>query len=142
MQENYSLMLSNNNIKTTKRRLAIYEVIANTHKPLDVQEIIEVLRSKKIKINKTTVYRILTIFMENGLINQIELSEGKFRYEIANKSHHHHLVCLTCNKIQGVEGCDLRSFENLIKEKMSFAIKNHKLEFFGICSYCQMSYNK
>ena len=133
-------ILKKHGLRVTPRRLAVYELFAKARKPLDVREIKNSLLLT-IKINKATIYRILTAFLQNNLIAQVELAEGKFRYERADKMHHHHLVCLKCNRIQDIGNCSISRLEDIIRRKLSFAVKTHKLEFFGICGQCQIRYN-
>lgn len=128
-------------LKATRRRAAVYELLAKADKPLDVQEINDSLELHAIRINRTTIYRILSVFFQNNLVSQVELSEGKFRYELAGSTHHHHLVCLKCDRIQEIDSCNLTSLEETIRHKLSFTVKTHKLEFFGICGSCQIGYN-
>ena len=91
----------------------------------------------KISANKTTLYRELDWFVAQGLIIEVEFGDGKKRYEVASRNHHHHLVCKTCGKIEDVEVDEKVLLAN-IKNKTRFQINNHSLEFFGKCVNCQI----
>jgi Fur family ferric uptake transcriptional regulator len=76
-------------------------------------------------------------FLEKGVTRQIQFQEGRARYELANKKHHHHLICNSCGRIEEVEGDLLENMELDIKKKKGFKVQSHALEFFGLCKNCQ-----
>ena len=52
--------------------------------------------------------------------------------------HHHHLICLKCNKIIKVEMTNqLVIEEKRLAKKNNFNIVNHSLDFYGYCQKCQ-----
>jgi Fur family ferric uptake transcriptional regulator len=77
------------------------------------------------------------MFTEKGLTKQIQLQEGKFRYELATAAEHHHLVCTKCGDIQDISDCNIDGLEKDIEKKKKFKVTSHALEFFGLCSNCQ-----
>lgn len=127
-------------LKATPRRLAIYDLLATTAKPLDAKEIKKNLGRFYLKINKATIYRILKTLSKKNLVIAIELNEGKFRYELADH-HHHHLVCLRCDRIQDIDSCRVDIEKEKIKSRYLFDVQNHRLEFFGVCQNCRIGYN-
>jgi len=125
-----------NKIKNTPARSAISEFLKNSECPVDALQIIGFLRSKKLKTNKVTVYRIVDFLYKNGIVNRLEFGEGKFRYEI-KKGDHHHLICGNCDSIEDINDTTVPSLEKEIQQKYKFLVKRHSLEFFGICKNCQ-----
>jgi Fur family ferric uptake transcriptional regulator len=122
--------------KKTPARLAISEFFFNAKLPVDVEQIIQHLRSKKLETNKVTVYRILDFMLKNQIIDRVEFGEGKYRYEL-KKNHHHHLICTNCGKIEDVEANVVEKLEKEIQEDKKFKVQSHSLEFFGLCFNCQ-----
>lgn len=105
-------------------------------KPQTVLEIYAAVNSKKKNMDKVTVYRILTNFLELGIVKKVQLNDKEARFELSTSGHHHHLVCEDCGNIEDVQ----LSEDILLKEvkrKSDFKIKSHSLEFFGICNRCQ-----
>lgn len=123
-------------LKATKARFAILHVLEEENRPLDVMEIEQYLREHDITINNVTVYRILEAFIKKRLVHRIEFQEGKARYEIAGREHHH-LICEQCGKIDEIEDCTVDQLEGTIRKEKHFLVKRHSLEFFGICQDCQ-----
>lgn len=137
MQKADEINLNDSGLKKTTSRLAIIDILEKQKIPADVPTILKELRLKKILTNQVTVYRILNNFLEKGIINRIELHEGKFRFELARRKHHHHLVCQNCGKIEDVEDSLIQKLEKQITMKKKFMVKDHSLEFFGLCAPCQ-----
>jgi Fur family ferric uptake transcriptional regulator len=96
------------------------------------------LRQKNIHANKTTVYRQLDVLEQANMIQLVTLADRIQRYELVGESHHHHLVCLHCHKIEDVDfPTDLEQQEQLIAQTNNFKVSYHSLEFFGVCGKCQ-----
>jgi len=124
-------------LKATPARLAVLRLLEKIDKPVDVAGIIDYLRQQGIKADPATVFRIMNLFTDNGLAKQIQLNEGKFRYELGAKEDHHHLICENCGAIEDVSDCNIEALEKDIMKKKKFFIKHHSLEFFGVCNKCQ-----
>src|ERR1700683_871332 len=129
--------LNDVDLRATPARLALMNLLETTEKPVDVQSMIEYLAKKDIQTDPATVFRIVNMFTEKGLLKPIQLNEGKFRYELASKADHHHLVCTRCGDIQDISDCNIDVLENHIEKKKNFKVTSHALEFFGICQNCQ-----
>lgn len=131
-------LLKNSGHRLTNTRKATLAIFASTKHPLSAQEIITELESRKLKVNKTTVYRELDFLLAQKLIRELDLMEGKKRYEIVTKDdHHHHLICRLCSLIQCVEmPGDLSRIEKQILKEHKFIVQDHILEFFGVCENC------
>ncbi len=124
-------------LKATPARLAVLQLLEKTEKPIDVASIIEDLKTHGIKADQATVFRIINMFTTRGLTKQVQLNEGKFRYELSSKPDHHHLICENCGDIIDISDCAVTDLEKNIEQKKNFKITSHSLEFFGLCSNCQ-----
>lgn len=129
--------LRNAQLKATPTRLAILKMLETKTTPVDVATIMENLESSGLRVDPATVFRIINLFTQKGLTSKLSLNEGKFRYEIASKGDHHHLICQSCGKMEDVADPWISSLEKTIEKKKGFKIKSHSLEFFGICLKCQ-----
>ncbi len=108
----------------------VFDLISGSKLPVDANFLIE-----KLKVNKTTVYRQIDKLISDSKIAEVELGDGKKRYELKDLKHHHHLVCNKCGSID-----DIEINEKLILGRLSkisnFKIESHNLEFFGTCVNC------
>lgn len=92
---------------------------------------------KNKRPHKTTVYRAIACLLDNRLIRELNFGDGRKTYELADNTHHHHLICLKCSCIHPIfmrHGLE----KNVSKtaKKQGFTITKHSLEFFGYCQKC------
>ena len=126
-------------LKATPARLGVLKLLETSDKPLDVAAIINYLEQHDIEADQATVFRIINLFTEKGLTKQIHLNEGKFRYELASREDHHHLICESCGMLEDIS-CSVEEIDQEIKQKKGFTVSHHSLEFYGICKNCQKHY--
>jgi len=129
--------LNEHSLRATPARVALMKLFESVEEPIDVQTMIDFLDKKEITTDNATVFRIVNMFAEKGLIKKVELHEGKFRYELSSKPEHHHLTCQKCGTIQDISDCNIEALESDIEKRKGFKVTSHALEFFGICSNCQ-----
>jgi len=121
--------------KATPARLAILAVIKRSKNPLSAQEIIEWLGNK---FDQVTVYRFMKKLQAKGIIRQIDLRQNHAHFELFDTADHHHLVCIHCDKIEDITGCGVEDMYKTILEKTRgfLEIRQHSLEFYGVCKNC------
>lgn len=124
-------------LRATPARIALMNLLETSEEPLDVQSMIDYLEGRHVKADPATVFRIMNMFTDKGITRQISFNEGKFRYELASKNDHHHLVCNKCGNIEDISDCRIGAYENNIEKQKNFKVTNHLLEFFGVCQKCQ-----
>jgi len=130
----------------TLPRDVILELLSQTDKHLSAKEIYGSLYKMYPGIGLTTVYRTLDLLARMGIITRISIGDGQNRYELkrdSKKGHHHHLICTQCGKIINYrdfvqEELDLvKKTEETLAERYNFVIKDHNIEFLGLCENCQ-----
>lgn len=131
--------LGDEGFRLTKLRKAIVEIFTSNDLPLSAEELMECLRAKGAAFNRATVYREIAFLKDRDVIQEIQfLHERVKRYELSYLDHHHHLVCLRCNKVEDIVlENDLAEQERSIFKSKGFKVTNHMLEFHGICRGCQ-----
>jgi len=125
------------NLRATPARIALMTLLEAVDKPIDVQSMIEHLNKKDIKTDPATVFRIVNMFTDKGLLKPIQFNEGKFRYELSSKADHHHFICEQCESITDISDCNIDELQKEIQKKKGLIVKRHSLEFFGICQSCR-----
>ncbi len=131
--------LESQGYRLTKARRALLSVLFQSRVPLSVPEILRRMKEDGVMVNKTTVYRELENLARLGAVQTIQLSDRKQHYELASREHHHHLVCIGCERVEevDVEEKSILQEEESLRQKSGFAILRHSLEFFGLCKRCQ-----
>lgn len=109
----------------------IVKILNRTKKPVDVSVLVS-----KIGVNKTTVYRQIEKLLSQSIIIEVELGDGKKRYELMSLDHHHHLLCKICGKLEDIK-LNEKQLLNEVAKKSNFKVDSHNLEFFGRCINCK-----
>jgi Fur family transcriptional regulator, zinc uptake regulator len=132
--------IKNNGYKLTDKREFILELFAQHKRYMSAKEVMEQLKDKIPGLSYDTIYRNLSLFKELDILEATDLDgEKKFRLSCSGAKHHHHLICLSCNKTQHVEDCPMSS---LALKNDEFQIVDHKFEVYGYCKQCQKNNNK
>ena len=114
----------------TLPRKIILEVIEDSEDHPDVEEMYRraVERDKSISI--ATVYRTIKLFEEAGIIERLDIGDGRSRYEEAGE-HHEHLVDVETGEIIEFQDHELEEMKKAVALKMGYELVDHRLELFG-----------
>jgi len=136
VKEMSKINLSQQGIKNTKQRKCVLEVLEEANSPIDAMEILNRVNEKGVKMWISTIYRILEIFTEKGIvIKNTFFGEEKATYELNKHKHTHYARCLSCKKILEIDLCPIESFIPTVKDE-KFYITGHRLEMYGYCDKC------
>jgi Fe2+ or Zn2+ uptake regulation protein len=124
--------------RLTKARKSLIALFIENHSPLSIPDLLLNLTKKSIIIDKSTVYREIEFLKKEKIIAEIDIGDGLKRYEINSNTHHHHIVCLSCNKVEctTLEDC-MKDEEKLVEAQSRFKITEHSVHFYGFCPKCQ-----
>lgn len=130
--------LASQGFRITLARKAIIDLLMRKPEPLSAKEIQTEFFEEKIQIDKVTIYRELEFLEKNGVIVPVQFDDRNRRYEISTLSHHHHLICERCRRVEDVVlQNELGEEELLIEKNKHFKVTRHSLEFFGLCASCR-----
>ncbi len=130
-------LLRRNGIKRTRQREAIVRILAKEQAPLSVDSIHAKLRHEELAVNLSTIYRMLEMLLEKGLVEQMHHPSGaKFTYVLAAYGHSHHLTCTRCGTSTRMDGCPIATALLGLETSHNFRITGHRLEVFGVCAAC------
>lgn len=126
-------ILEQNNLRKTSGMLTVLTSFLNTQKPITAEDIFEQNISN---LNLSTVYRCIQRLKDHDIINEVNLSSERRYFELANRKHHHHLTCTSCETIVDIP-CATNIIKRISPSKYKFnSIENHSLELFGVCNKC------
>lgn len=129
------LLLKEHNLKYTKARAEVLEILHDSSVPLTLEQIKSRLR---FPIDQSTLYRCLDVFEKKHLITKtVHLEPSSSVYDFKRHQHKHHLICIRCGTIQVISGCPLGNYEEQIKKETGYTIERHQLELYGLCPKCQ-----
>ncbi len=138
----YKRLLSQNNYKLTPQRNDILKVlIENKETHFSADRLYKEVQKINPDIGLATIYRNLEIFSELNIVHKLEFESDYKHYELVDmdKEHHHHLICLNCNKILEFSDEDLEKFEKRLEKEYSFLTIDHHIKFYGYCNECHIN---
>jgi Fur family ferric uptake transcriptional regulator len=125
-------------IKWTKQREIVLTVLENLCDPQRAAEIYLTTERSGQTVCLSTVYRILELYVQRGLVNKLNImNQDTAVYEFNRLKHKHYAVCMRCRKIITLESCPMNEFFQELGDN-DFQILGHTLEVYGYCKDCRM----
>ena len=120
-------------------RREVIELLGRQDCCVSALEIFDRLRADGRAVGIATVYRVLDLLGERGLVQRIDLGEGIARYEPAHASgeHHHHLVCDECGKVEAFADEELEQTLRKVEERTGYSVDAHDVVLRGACAHCR-----
>ncbi|AEB11329.1 Fur family transcriptional regulator [Marinithermus hydrothermalis] len=105
------------------------------------EELYHGLKKKGYSIGLSTVYLNLQVLREAGLLWEFKDQQGHTRYD-GFSERHHHLICVSCGRIQDVLAEELPSFNGegiarSVEEQTGWFVGDPRIELRGLCPNCQ-----
>ena len=122
-------------LKATLPRLKILDLFESSDvRHLTADDVYRVLLNDNIDIGLATVYRVLTQFEQAGILVRHHFESGKAVYELNQGSHHDHLVCLQCGRVEEFFDEEIERRQKKIAKERGFEIHDHSLHIYADCT--------
>lgn len=122
-------------LKATLPRLKILDIFQNSEvRHLTAEDVYKILLADNMDVGLATVYRVLTQFEQAGLLNRNHFETGKAIFELNEGSHHDHLVCLDCGRVEEFFDEAIETRQQLVAKERGFNIAEHALAIYGNCT--------
>jgi Fur family transcriptional regulator, ferric uptake regulator len=120
-------------------RNAIIDLLAEQSCALSALEIEDHLRASNRRVARASIYRILELLQERGLVTRLELGDASARYELVDPggAHHHHLLCDSCGNLVPFDDSDLERSIDRLSRRLGFRTHDHEVILRGDCNACQ-----
>jgi Fur family ferric uptake transcriptional regulator len=112
--------------------LALFEQSKTRH--LSAEDVYKLLLTDGLDIGLATVYRVLTQFEQAGILLRSNFESGKSVFELNEGSHHDHLVCLDCGRVEEFFDEAIEKRQHSIAEQRGFRLQEHALSLYGHCA--------
>ena len=128
-------------LKATVPRLRILELFEKSSvRHLAAEDVYRLLMKDGLDIGLATVYRVLTQFEQAGLLKRHHFESGKAVFELNDSSHHDHLVCLTCGRVEEFYDAEIEKRQNRVARDRGFSIREHALALYADCTKADCPY--
>ncbi len=124
-------------LRSTKHRICVLSALQDAHRPLSHPEIQQILSN--IKLDRVTLYRILSSLTEASLVHQVQGIDGIWRFCSHDEDSsscpggHPHLLCESCGMMKCLTEYKLPHYE--VPE--DFRVMHKQMVITGICADCQ-----
>lgn len=128
--------LETKDIKPTSNRILVMRALAEASYPQSLSD----LEKLMVSMDKSSIFRTLTLFLEHDVVHAFEDGRGVLNYELCEeegKCDHHdghiHFYCESCQRSFCMEDIHIPSFElpeGFSPHSVSFVIK-------GECPHCR-----
>ena len=127
--------LHNIGLKATLPRLKVLELFqTSTQRHMSAEDVYKLLLNENADVGLATVYRVLTQFEQAGLLQRHHFESGKAVFELNEGSHHDHLVCLQCGKVEEFYDAEIEKRQTKIAKDRGFNIHDHSLYLYADCT--------
>ena len=127
-------------VRITEQRRLIVGIIQDSPRHLDAATLLQMARKQDPTIDRSTVYRTISMLKNRGLIDELDLMhiEGeKHYYEVKTNREHCHMACFRCGAIMEYTSSAFEKLKEDIAAQSGFQIRVVRLEVGGFCKKCR-----
>lgn len=120
-------------------RRRVIEALAEHDCCLSAQELHDQLAGSSRPVGIASVYRVIELLLNLGLVQRFDFDGGTSRYEPAlpGGEHHHHLLCLSCGDVRPFHDADLEAAIHAAAAGAAYTIDDHDVVLRGRCPTCR-----
>ena len=119
-------------LRMTGQRRVIARILGEAEDHPDVVELHRRAAAVDDRISLSTVYRTVKLFETEGIIERLDLKDGRARYERAPRQHHDHLVDLATGDVIEFRSEEIEALQTEIAKRLGFRLVSHRLELYGV----------
>lgn len=121
-------------LKVTLPRVKILQVLeeGDAHH-MTAEDVYKTLLERNDEIGLATVYRVLTQFVDAGLVARHHFEGGQAIFELNRGGHHDHIVCRQCGRVEEFMDETIERHQHSIAAQHGFEIEDHSLIIYGNC---------
>lgn len=120
-------------LKVTPQRIAVLEAISKLNNHPSAEQIIEYIRKTHPNIATGTVYKVLDVLTDHGLVERVKTERDIKRYDAVLEKHHH----LYCSETDRIEDYSDEQLDKVLEDYFekrgipNFNIEDIKVQIMG-----------
>ncbi len=123
--------------RVTPQRVMILDAVCEGGGHTTPKQVFIRLQRMDDRIDRSSVYRTLKLFVALGLVVSAETPAGETVYEIPKPKPHHHLICRTCGREQEIGQEAMGGMFALVDRRYGFKVDMDHLVLHGVCAACR-----
>jgi Fe2+ or Zn2+ uptake regulation protein len=100
-----------------------------------LDELLDSVRTDIPGADFSTVFRAMGALERSGVVDRVDLGDGKARYE-GRREHHEHIRCTVCGSVAEVPGCVVEGVAAEVQRRTGYQVLSHQVVFGGVCRRC------
>ncbi|MFE3835687.1 Fur family transcriptional regulator [Pseudogemmobacter sonorensis] len=122
--------LRDGGVRLTRQRAALLRVLDAAQDHPDAAELHRRAQEIDDTVSLATVYRTLSVLEREGVVHRHSFENGGARFEIADPSHHDHIVDVDSGEIIEFHNDRIEEIQRRIAAEMGYEIVHHRLELY------------
>jgi Fur family ferric uptake transcriptional regulator len=123
--------------RVTRQRLIVADALIRAGRQLTAGELYDRVRRAMPSIGRATVFRTLERLVDAGVARRLELDGHVYAYIACEPTHHHHLSCTSCGRVEEVPESWVSPIATRASRLLDFEIDDARLDFYGRCAECR-----
>lgn len=133
---NISSVFKEKKLKLTPQRLAVYKYLMSTKEHPSAEVIYKSIQPDFPTMSLATVYKALKTLVEVGLVQELNVGEGNFRYD-GNVASHPHIQCINCGRVDDLMNFSFDNLNSEVEKNSDYKVLSNQTYFYGLCKDCQ-----
>ena len=124
--------------RRTSARAQVINAALRRDQPFTATELVAEL--KRRGVGRATVFRTLDVLVTLGALSRVHgIHQGArcVRYTACAPTHHHHLICRGCGRVDEIRATGLEDRIAALARSHGFKALEHGLEVQGLCGDCR-----
>ena len=127
--------LKESGLKATLPRIKVLDIFERSKdKHLSAEDIYKQILNSGEDVGLATIYRVLTQFEQAGILVRHHFESGKAVFELNEKTHHDHIVCLQCGLVKEFCNDEIERLQEQVAKQLGFKIIDHSLYISADCT--------
>lgn len=133
-----ALRLRDAGYKLTNARLTVLNVLEQHDGHMTSGDVLDAVARIDPAVGRASVFRTLDLLTQLAIIRPTYVDSSMTpTYVLLPDGHHHHIVCVNCNRVIHFDDCGLDDLARHLEREYHVTLTGHLLEFYGRCEACQ-----
>ncbi len=134
--EAFEALCRKKKLALTHQRRVIFQAVLERNDHPTADQVYEAVRERIPGVSRTTVYRVLEMLVELGVVGRLHPSGPAVRFE-GKTRRHHHLICRRCQRVLDIEDPALDALPVPRIAARKFRVEDYSVQILGVCGECR-----